>query len=313
MTFFNKKEDVIAIELTPHGRSLLSRGKLKPTFYAFFDDDILYDSQKGGFSETNSQSKNRILNETPYVRPQSNYKGVESRISDQRVFETENHLLSPIGSNKIDQKKTNGWDVTFLHNTASSAAKCLNESTSPILQIPQIETTITYTLKLSNTDAGLSNNGFRLVNESLLAAGPQFVDLREEQIMLHLLETNGFNENENLDIEVYLFEQDKQTFKQLSKFEEESPIQNDIYSEVPSNNNKSLFAVREKIYNPEMVEYWLNIKVDDEIPLSDRCSGLKNIEDNNIYLGDELVCPDEPGAIADIYSPSVTDVEDCEE
>ena len=44
MTFFNKKTDVIDIELTPYGRYLLSIGKLKPKFYDFTDDDILYDA-----------------------------------------------------------------------------------------------------------------------------------------------------------------------------------------------------------------------------------------------------------------------------
>ena len=33
MTFFNKKTDVIDIELTPYGRYLLSIGKLKPKYY----------------------------------------------------------------------------------------------------------------------------------------------------------------------------------------------------------------------------------------------------------------------------------------
>ena len=92
MTFFNKKEDVIAIELTPHGRSLLSRGKLKPTFYAFFDDDILYDSTRGDggtgvLTEEYSETKVRILENTPYMKPQTNYKGVESNYQ-----KTEEHL-----------------------------------------------------------------------------------------------------------------------------------------------------------------------------------------------------------------------------
>ena len=42
MGFSNKKEDVVYMELTPYGRHLLSIGKLKPEYYAFFDDDILY-------------------------------------------------------------------------------------------------------------------------------------------------------------------------------------------------------------------------------------------------------------------------------
>ena len=65
MTFFNKKEDVIKIELTPHGRKMLSEGKLKPSYYTFLDDDILYDIARGGGSENNSQTKNRITAETP--------------------------------------------------------------------------------------------------------------------------------------------------------------------------------------------------------------------------------------------------------
>ena len=40
MTFFNKKEEVFQIELTPYGRYLLSIGKLMPHHYKFFDDDV---------------------------------------------------------------------------------------------------------------------------------------------------------------------------------------------------------------------------------------------------------------------------------
>ena len=79
MTFFNKKEDVIKIELTPHGRQLLMKGELKPEYYAFFDDDILYDTQAGGFSENNTQTKVRILTDTPSLKPQTTLTGVESK------------------------------------------------------------------------------------------------------------------------------------------------------------------------------------------------------------------------------------------
>ena len=43
MSFFDKKEDVIDIQLTQYGKHILSKGELKPAYYAFFDDDILYD------------------------------------------------------------------------------------------------------------------------------------------------------------------------------------------------------------------------------------------------------------------------------
>ena len=57
MSFFDKKEEVISIELTPYGRNLLSLGKLKPSYYAFFDDDVLYNIQAAGGSETSADLK----------------------------------------------------------------------------------------------------------------------------------------------------------------------------------------------------------------------------------------------------------------
>ena len=43
MQFFDDKEEVIHFELTSYGRHLLSLGRLKPHFYAFYDDDVLYE------------------------------------------------------------------------------------------------------------------------------------------------------------------------------------------------------------------------------------------------------------------------------
>ena len=42
-TFLNKKEQVLDIQLTSHGKYLLSAGKFKPIYYCFLDDNIIYD------------------------------------------------------------------------------------------------------------------------------------------------------------------------------------------------------------------------------------------------------------------------------
>ena len=36
MSFFDDKQEVLKIELTPYGKNLLANGKLKPVFYSFF-------------------------------------------------------------------------------------------------------------------------------------------------------------------------------------------------------------------------------------------------------------------------------------
>ena len=53
----NKKEEVLDIELTPYGKYLLANGKMKPAYYAFFDDNIMYDAEYGGVEESQSEAK----------------------------------------------------------------------------------------------------------------------------------------------------------------------------------------------------------------------------------------------------------------
>ena len=89
MSYFDKKEDVLDLKLTPYGRHLLSRGKLKPAFYAFFDDDVVYNTdlqtKASVTDEHNSDLKNRILNETPSLKPHYTMLSVETELPDNTI------------------------------------------------------------------------------------------------------------------------------------------------------------------------------------------------------------------------------------
>lgn len=88
MEFFNRKEEVLDIELTQYGKYLLSVGKFKPSYYAFFDDDVIYDTQYqgdppkaddtgiSGPTENQKDSQKRIQ-ETPRIRSQHNFTTVD--------------------------------------------------------------------------------------------------------------------------------------------------------------------------------------------------------------------------------------------
>ena len=80
--------------MTQYGKSLLSRGAFKPTHYAFFDDDIIYDSQycSSGSSaeyEPSTQASDRIR-KSVRIEPQYNYAGVETNIAKSSEVVTEN-------------------------------------------------------------------------------------------------------------------------------------------------------------------------------------------------------------------------------
>ncbi len=75
MEFFNRKEEVIDIELTSHGKEMLSIGKFKPAFYAFYDDDITYDDQYGASFENQKDTHDRIV-KTPRIKPNTVFESL---------------------------------------------------------------------------------------------------------------------------------------------------------------------------------------------------------------------------------------------
>ena len=130
MTFKNQKEEVLEIELTSYGKYLLSKGKFKPTFYSFFDDDIIYDANYAGTTEEQNNAQSRILEETPRTRVQTNYSGVETEIEKQieaaraankelkEAFQTtkEKHysLAGPLGNSSVSTEFAPSWDITLF-------------------------------------------------------------------------------------------------------------------------------------------------------------------------------------------------------
>ena len=81
MTFFNKKEEVIEIELTQYGKYLLSKGKFKPFYYTFSDDEVLYDNTYAASDDAYAgETHERIQNTTPRLRTIYEHDGAESRV-----------------------------------------------------------------------------------------------------------------------------------------------------------------------------------------------------------------------------------------
>ena len=78
--FLDKKERVIDFQLTPYGKHRLSIGKLKPTFYAFFDQGVLYDSNYAGFKEAQNNINHRIKNKTQFIEGILSFEELENSV-----------------------------------------------------------------------------------------------------------------------------------------------------------------------------------------------------------------------------------------
>lgn len=105
MTFFNKKEEVLDVQLTQLGKYLLSKGKLRPAYYVFSDDEILYDVHYvSGTPEKQKETSNRIQRETQRLRTMYEHDGVESRVM-------------ALNGHNVDKPRGLGWQAKVRGRT----------------------------------------------------------------------------------------------------------------------------------------------------------------------------------------------------
>ena len=313
MTFFNKKEDIMEVQLTPYGRRLLSQGKLKPEYYAFFDDDILYDSNKisqnGGTTENNSESKSRILTSTPSLKALSTNFGVEANIDTEYSKVIDHHMPYPIGTNSNVEKKTSAWDVTALSKEFDnfSLTSSLTPSNSAIksttvpLSIPQVNCKLEFTMSFGAPKPSIKFNALYSIQDA--SEFDTQVNVEDEKLVLYFMEKGAFLHGDSFETEVFLYEEDESDLKKLSFSKTPETIVNDIMIQTMP---KSIPITKDN------VEYWIDLLLDEEIPDEDICEGIDKLKEASIYSELELKCPERDDENINIYVSTLGDVEECD-
>ena len=322
MSFFDKKEEVTSIELTPYGRHLLSLGKLKPSYYAFFDDDILYNVEAGGTTETSSQIKTRILNETPYLKPNYLFENLNDNVarsetylqaekirypsSDTKLY----YLQKPIGTCKETSKESAAFKATFIQNSSSLGSKFLTGSQGGDQQIAQVDVRFDYTLKIKNQNKQGNTTGVPFVKpefRSKIFADGTYIDIEFEKMIVQLLEDNGFNLTDSFEIEAFKQDQVNATQYDQLKF---LPKQRKVVD--------GFLLDEEQISTieptPEYVEYYFDLLVDKEIAIADICEGVSELKSKDIFVDIDFECPDLQGQDVNIYTSRInpSDIEVCD-
>ena len=110
MTFFNRKEDVIDIQLTQYGKYVLSKGRFKPVCYAFFDDDIIYDVAYGSEPNELAQDTHNRISSVPRLKTIHNVEGIEEKVKRLNEINTKKALDS-YGNRIPDYFKSSGLNI----------------------------------------------------------------------------------------------------------------------------------------------------------------------------------------------------------
>jgi len=199
MTFSNKKEEVFDVQLTSEGRRLLSLGRFKPKYYAFYDDDVLYDIGYADGEEIQNLIQDRILDETQYPKTnarfkeavekgQANFKSSKQNFQNIKkdIYLNESPYLTPLGSYNSQVQQAPYFDLEILSNNVNglftSSAQVVNNAA---MSIPQLNITCSYRYFYSTSEDSV-----------YVAEDPLFFMLKEEN-------TQFTNFTEDFEIEVY--------------------------------------------------------------------------------------------------------------
>ena len=333
MTFFDPKEDVIDVEITQFGKFLLSKGKWDPIYYAFFDDDIIYDSQYGGVTEGQNDIQARITG-SARTRDQYVFSGIETEISKlmqvemnpeasemqkisiQATDDREYALSFPLGRSDTGNQNNPAWAITFLKGELSSSipystsslgvvprvqmfaddVKFYTEARNKLTEDPgfvcdeetdfEVEGTLVQVGESSDSQVDPSD----LVFANKVYDDGSYIDIKEDYLLLEMLEKNTPFEEDNIDIEVFLYEDNIETGKEvltpLRFMKKKQAVVDGILLDEDDERNQQADPT------PDCVEYFFNVRVDNEIPQEVLCRAVKERTDLGLYAP-PIVCPEE--------------------
>jgi len=159
MTFFNKKEEVLDVQLTSEGRRQLALGKLKPAFYQFYDDNVLYDIAHAEGTEEQNTTQDRILDDSPYPKTSARFRTGKSKGGtnfnknnkmntqnlEVNVYLKESPYLAPLGSYDSLTQNAPYFEVSLLSDNENNLTTGSSQVVeAAIVDIPQLNITSSY-------------------------------------------------------------------------------------------------------------------------------------------------------------------------
>ena len=344
MAFFDTKEEVVEIQLTQYGKSILSRGKFKPVFYAFYDDDILYDTTYAGLTEIQNATEDRIKNKTPRMRTQYVFAGIEENISQrtpaegqkdehgeainkfgpgtfelQPQVQNEYALGVPLGQSSLTSQHAPAWEINYLHGEMASSLDYIAGSGLAYFQIPQLSSVVDYETYITTI-----NESGELTKDHIPENLKNLVLEEEDPKELGVILEQGLGEAAGPRKII----QTKPDFLLLEALEHNADFWKENFDiEVfiirkDTGENDEEIDVQQQLYfhdpvadlqvTPNHVEYYFNIYTDEEIPSRYFCAAdIKESKKRNLISDGLRImdCPDVKEA-RDLYQKKLEDIEE---
>ena len=328
--FLNKKEDVIDLKLTSYGKHLLGVGKFKPVYYAFYDDNIIYDSTYSGRSEVQSEAHKRIKEETQYIEGLTLFQDLEKNINRDGIGEINFFSIDIEPTQEIPRKDifkfdqmigdaylqggaqvAPAWKVVALQGRILSSSFMDKQNNS---RVPQLHLTASYKLKIEDSSTyynesfnSLDPRKFELVTSNFI--DDQLIYLETDDQMFYIEEMNTELLVENFDIVVfeYIDKTDGEEFQHLRRKyfdKKKEQITNGVMNYAAANQ----IADEYEELSPQAVKYYFDLEIDEMIDEKLACKGAEQFNKNSYYIDIDFDCEnmaENNDVVYDIYGSAV--------
>ena len=233
MTILNQKEDVIDLVLTLKGRQKLGAAKLRPTYYQFYDNEIVYDKKyiSGSALEPQNKIVDRIR-DSQILSNQSAWQGPYNQLTTERFEISKEPDFYELGESDPFSNKKPAWGVTALKGYATGTVSFIpieknasNLDTYQGEKIPQFNSYCKYDVYVKTDLKG--------------DAQKIYYNRTSDDLLFGVVEYNELDEKENFEVEVYQYVYKGNTVVDLKK----------LYFDG-------------KEYTEEYVEYFFNVSFD---------------------------------------------------
>ena len=334
------------LELTPFGEALLSAGKFKPVYYAFFDDDVLYDASGSmDVIENQNDIEPRIQTNTPKSKTQYSFSGIETNVSRYievvrtyrddpdyiepmaqvgilgeddywtypPVIDNKFSFTEPIGTMEIGSEHAPSWNVRVLDGELSGAVNYLTSSTTTgkhnnVRRIPQLDFDLNYSVIVGSTEVVDITGPISDRIISPIYDDGTFLYLSEDRPQLIFA-----IDEDNADIDT---EYDVEVFEVLPPPSSKDPVElRTLYFQRRAQQvvDNILLDEPEVVpytkLTPSYAEYFFQVNVDLEIPEEEICPKISHLASRGIQIDDiPYTCPDVQGVGKfDLYRTNVTE------
>lgn len=296
MSFFDPKEDVMQIELTRHGVELLKQGKFFPSYYVFYDDDILYDVDSASMTESQKNAEPRILSETAALKPMKHFVGSDKACntpSEDLEMEGGQYIGQFAGIGRMastaSESELPRWDVKIgngsidtISSTAYRDDGVLDQNDNPQIVVTDIE------YKWINEQSGYDLEKIP-VERKYVFPDKTIIAVTDDYLLVDLQELGVDFLDDNFEIELFEIREilNEEKSIPLYFFKKPKTIEDDILLD----DNKVVKHDQGKILSDsKLVDYYLDILTDEEIPTNIVCAydqSLRKNDKTNIFVQDD--------------------------